>query len=430
MILVRGDESPIVVYELRLAQDEASPTDVEISVLKEAFVDLQVRGKTEDVVKKLDGLRRIPQIQRLIDTLNQLPRGAPYQKEELMWLADLGQTIDLAEERGEGTSTDVPDPVFTADSTSQHSSSHRADSDPQTPRRQHELRECDAEDYCNREQWTVIPSVSATECEIKIRTAVNTFGVLSSALEIPDLSNGHLSRIVSNSMAVNSPHLVRFMDVYAPASPQSNPVSASLAHPLLMAEYLPQGSLVEFMREFGCLSIRMWRTYSQDVLSGLQALHDHNQVHGRLRPAAVLLADDGSVQLCGYGWIGGTDHSSEKAFYMSPEVIKSCASGRSVPLSNAISESITPAADVWSFGVTSVELLTRRNIFKDLFPGVDEYLRWIHAKMDITVVENALAKCSLPRRIVDLLLPCFHTNPEARPSVKYLMLKISSLEIS
>ncbi len=89
------------------------------------------------------------------------------------------------------------------------------------------------------------------------------------------------------------------------------------------------------------------RTMVLPVLDALEYLHGEGFVHGSLCPANVLAAGDqvklasDSLHRTGEAWA----HRSERAIYDAPE---------------RGSDGITPAADVWSLGVTLVEALTQR----------------------------------------------------------------------
>jgi TonB family protein len=81
------------------------------------------------------------------------------------------------------------------------------------------------------------------------------------------------------------------------------------------------------------------------VLDALACLHERGLVHGHLRPSNVMVVDN-QVKISGDGiHVLGDDggHFSAPTVYDAPEV----------------AQTISPAADVWSLGVTLVEALTQ-----------------------------------------------------------------------
>lgn len=130
------------------------------------------------------------------------------------------------------------------------------------------------------------------------------------------------------------PHIVALFDVVREDG-----------NPLLVMEYVPSRSLAEIIREHGPLALAEVARIGAQIASGLAALHTHGIVHGDVKPANVLLSDNGTAKLTDFGisrvvsgeltrtdsdMIGGTPR------FMAPEV----ANGRKP----------TPAADMFSFG--------------------------------------------------------------------------------
>ncbi|MFC9262234.1 protein kinase domain-containing protein [Streptomyces hydrogenans] len=85
------------------------------------------------------------------------------------------------------------------------------------------------------------------------------------------------------------------------------------------------------------------------VCAGLHQLHEAGWVHGDLKPANVLLMDDGTVRLADFGTSAELDgtHAYSPAFatrdYTAPELLW--------PETTARGTLIRPTADIWAFGV-------------------------------------------------------------------------------
>ncbi|MGA2219856.1 MAG: TonB family protein [Terracidiphilus sp.] len=86
------------------------------------------------------------------------------------------------------------------------------------------------------------------------------------------------------------------------------------------------------------------------VLEALSYLHDYGFVHGHLRPSNIMAVDDrlklSSNRVLAIGRHAG--HSSVAAVYDAPEI------------ANA---PVTPAADIWSLGVTLIEVFTQHPVW-------------------------------------------------------------------
>jgi TonB family protein len=90
------------------------------------------------------------------------------------------------------------------------------------------------------------------------------------------------------------------------------------------------------------------------VVDTLNWLHGTGFVHGHVKPSNILVVDDQLKLSADSLYLAGeyTKHLAEQGIYGAPEMAKGM---------------ITPAADVWSLGVTLVEALTQRP------PAWDEY---------------------------------------------------------
>lgn len=113
-------------------------------------------------------------------------------------------------------------------------------------------------------------------------------------------------------------------------------------------------------------------TVMRQVVEGLRAAHAERIVHCDLKPANVLIADDGTAQLLDFGIaydksevareqrLGGTRP------YMSPEQLQSVATAELA---------YDERSDLYAVGVMLYELLTGRLPFGESLPGADGALR-------------------------------------------------------
>ncbi|MPZ00756.1 MAG: protein kinase [Actinophytocola sp.] len=116
--------------------------------------------------------------------------------------------------------------------------------------------------------------------------------------------------------------------------------------PVLIMEYLPSRSLADVIAEYGRLSPADVAHIGAQVASALSAAHAAGIVHRDVKPANILITDDGTAKLTDFGIshaAGDVALTQTGVFagtpaYLSPEI--------------ALGHRPTPASDVYSFGST------------------------------------------------------------------------------
>ncbi|PSK35879.1 hypothetical protein B9Z65_5694 [Elsinoe australis] len=124
----------------------------------------------------------------------------------------------------------------------------------------------------------------------------------------------------------------------------------------IIMEFCEGGSLDSVYREVkklgGRTGEKVLGKVAEGVLNGLTYLHEHRIIHRDIKPSNILLGRNGEVKLCDFGVSGefGTKGDANTfigtSYYMAPERITG--------------QSYTITSDVWSLGVTLLEVAQHR----------------------------------------------------------------------
>jgi serine/threonine-protein kinase len=163
----------------------------------------------------------------------------------------------------------------------------------------------------------------------------------------PDADRPRFEREARAAAALAHPNIVQLFDY-----------GEDEGRPYMVLEYLPGGTLDERLPEGVALQDDETRRVATDVASGLAHAHEHGVVHRDLKPGNVLFDAEGRAKVTDFGIarVVGSDTLTEDgtvlgtAAYISPEQV----SGGPV----------TPATDVYAFGVLLYRLLSGRFPFE------------------------------------------------------------------
>lgn len=144
----------------------------------------------------------------------------------------------------------------------------------------------------------------------------------------------------------NSPYIISFYGAFI-----SDP------NICICMEYMDKGSLDGIYKKIGPIDIDVVGKVALGVLEGLTYLYDvHRIIHRDIKPSNILFNSKGQIKICDFGVSGELINSIADTFvgtstYMSPERIQGAQ--------------YTVKSDVWSLGVSLIELALGRFPFSD-----------------------------------------------------------------
>jgi serine/threonine protein kinase len=249
-------------------------------------------------------------------------------------------------------------------------------------------------------------------------------------------------------------------------------------------EYSPGGSLADFFKEphpttgKGWVSAKKPTTFAtllpatpmrlallHDMCLALIELHDQREMlHLDLKPQNFLITKDGDLKLCDFGtmrkgtswWPKGlAELKVQNEHWLAPEIVKYWQGkiNEKKHLPNYYSSlRISPSADIWSFSVTALELITGHDFFEDkgplknlpfnLLPFTGDkkensktLYQWNAVKFDVAVKKFQTAlneeypeeENSEFSNLIMGLVKLLHPSPSARPKISEFWLNHGTL---
>ncbi len=132
--------------------------------------------------------------------------------------------------------------------------------------------------------------------------------------------------------------------------------------PYIIMPYMSGGTLSEYVAKYGPLSLQDAQWYLEQIASALDYAHKHGCIHCDVKPANILIDDDGHVMLSDFGIAHLA--KDEKAFAMPRNPDALMGTPDYISPEQAMGRHIDGRTDIYSLGVTIFYLLAGQLPFK------------------------------------------------------------------
>ncbi|OCB88556.1 hypothetical protein A7U60_g4259 [Sanghuangporus baumii] len=184
----------------------------------------------------------------------------------------------------------------------------------------------------------------------------------------------------------------------------------------IFLEYVPGGSVAACLRKHGKFEDQVARSFTGQILAGLEYLHANGIIHRDLKADNILVDPSGICKISDFGISKRTDDINENGihtsmqgsvFWMAPEVVQSARKGEKHGYNGKV--------DIWSLGCVVLEMWAGRRPWQDTDA--------------IAVLFELITKKEAPPVPSDVVLSpdaddfrrkCFAIKPDERPSATEL----------
>ena len=225
-----------------------------------------------------------------------------------------------------------------------------------------------------------------------------------------DTNEAYVSHEAEILNCIDSPFVVKCHGVFEPRAGEK----------AILMEYMDAGTLDGIFRANGPFSEASLAHIAYQVLNGLKYLHEHNIVHLDIKPSNLLVSKDMKVKIADFGVskiVHGIVSRAATNYhnmcegthaYMSPERLDSHTFG----------SGCVYAGDVWSLGVTLLELHVGHFPF---FPAGKKPTNWMELVLVICFGESPSFPKEASEEFRSFIKCCLEKEPSKRWTVSQLL---------
>ncbi|SHO78204.1 Similar to S.cerevisiae protein MKK2 (MAPKK involved in the protein kinase C signaling pathway) [Malassezia sympodialis ATCC 42132] len=265
-----------------------------------------------------------------------------------------------------------------------------------------------------RDNLEVICSLGEGASGEVAKACIKTTGQIIARKTITTSPDPTIHRQLLRELNINknchSPYIVQYFGAFF------EPESASIT---ICMEYCKAGSMDSIYRRVkgrgGRVGEKVLAKLAESILKGLEYLHQQRIIHRDVKPSNILVTQEGQMKLCDFGVSGELINSVAGTFtgtctYMAPERI--------------MGQPYTITSDVWSLGVTILELALNRYPFtSDGEPpmGPIELLTYLLNSPLPTLADDQAQGIKWSRSLRDLVDRCLVRDGALRVGPRYLL---------